>query len=431
MLDQLVERMQGANSDNGNLNFAVALLEATSTRYDFEDEKDETRLAAKYNLTRKYYQLAYDWADTGKGRAAILSQEMGFMNYLIRRFNQRPDLLLTKVYFNNAPAMANNTLEKGFAAFDRLAALEVSKDSYQTEGFEDRATYLQSMHQLLDSTAKLAIVLSDFYLLESKTEPGRNIFPAARPLQQYCALFARHAAMNSEILPDNAYFLAAYAARELASLYRAHTRYSTDDRASTLAFAYQLQAAELFPLDLPGILQLAFQSTLDGRVRDYFAYSNALGARLRTSIGAGEWPERNPGQFAPMIALVPTVVPEVIESAFTLLRYFPEGETSEEVLFGKAVLMARTVAAVRHTESQENIEARLKTIGVRQGIVATGADGANTEGVKDGGEFAFFELKRQLYALPNSPVHTFLRTLFHEIPYEDHPYVALMQGLHL
>jgi hypothetical protein len=426
MLDQLVERMHGVNSDNGNLNFAVALLEATATRYDFEDEKDEARLAAKYNLTKKYYQLAYNWADTDKGRAAILSHEMGFMNYLIRRYSNRPDLLLTKMHFNNAPALANNALEKGFTTFDRLAALEMRKDGYQAEGFEDRETYLQSMHQLLDSTAKLAIVLSDFYLSESGPEPGRNIFPAARPLQQYCALFARHAAMNSEILPDNAYFLAAYAARDLAGLYREHTRYSTDDRASALAFAYQLQAAVLFPLDLPGILQLAFQSTLDGRVREYFEYSNALGTRLRTSTGAAGWPERNPGDFAPMIALVPSVVPEVIENAFTLLRYFPEGETSEEVLFGKAVKMARTIAAVRTTESQEKIEAMLRTIGGREGVDAAGG---RTETGGDGGEHAYFELKSQLYASPNNPVHTFLRTLFHEIPYEDHPYVPLMRDL--
>jgi hypothetical protein len=116
----------------------------------------------------------------------------------------------------------------------------------------------------------------------------------------------------------------------------------------------------------------------------------------------------------------------VIENAFTLLRYFPEGETSEEVLFGKAVKMARTMAAVRNTESQEKIEAMLRTIGGREGVDAAGG---RTEAGGDGGEHAYFELKSQLYASPNNPVHTFLRTLFHEIPYEDHPYVPLMRDL--
>jgi hypothetical protein len=60
LVDQVVERMRGVNSDNNNPNFAVALLEATATRYEFEDEKDDVRLTAKYNLARKYYQMAYD-----------------------------------------------------------------------------------------------------------------------------------------------------------------------------------------------------------------------------------------------------------------------------------------------------------------------------------------------------------------------------------
>jgi hypothetical protein len=116
----------------------------------------------------------------------------------------------------------------------------------------------------------------------------------------------------------------------------------------------------------------------------------------------------------------------VIENAFTLLRYFPEGETSEEVLFGKAVKMATTMAAVRNTEPQEKVEEMLERIGGR-----AEAPGVRSEGVVDGGEYAYFELKSQLYASPNNPVHTFLRSLFHEIPYEDHSYVALMRDSQL
>ena len=46
-------------------------------RYDFEDARDEKQLAAKYNRACKYYQMAYTWADTEKGKASILAPADG------------------------------------------------------------------------------------------------------------------------------------------------------------------------------------------------------------------------------------------------------------------------------------------------------------------------------------------------------------------
>lgn len=175
MAEQVVERMRGPSSDNKNVNFAVALLEATAKRYDFEDEKDDAQLASKFFLALKYYNLANSWADTGKGRTAILTQYMGFMNYVLRRFSDPDDVLSSNQYFQNLPAMANDQMEMAFQAYNRLAAPAVENTNGLTEGFEDRKTYLQAMHQLLDSTAKLAIVLADFHKgnlsLDSRSTP--------------------------------------------------------------------------------------------------------------------------------------------------------------------------------------------------------------------------------------------------------------------
>jgi len=38
---------------------------------------------------------------------------------------------------------------------------------------------------------------------------------------------------------------------------------------------------------------------------------------------------------------------------------------------------------------------------------------------------SLFELKSQLYAAPDSPVHGLIRTLFNEVPYDKHQYVIL------
>jgi hypothetical protein len=411
MAEQVVERMRGPSSDNKNVNFAVALLEATAKRYDFEDEKDDAQLASKFFLALKYYNLANSWADTGKGRTAILTQYMGFMNYVLRRFSDPDDVLSSNQYFQNLPAMANDQMEMAFQAYNRLAAPAVENTNGLTEGFEDRKTYLQAMHQLLDSTAKLAIVLADFH--KGNHEPGQPIdtYAAASPLEHYSNLFNRYAQTNAEVLPDNAYFLAAYAATELAVLYREQARFSTDNRAAAAAFAYQMQAIEIFPLDLPGVLQTAFQCSLNGQVQEYFHSSRPLTARLRVSNAAAAWTSRNPTAFGNLIALVPKVVPNVIDNVFVLLGHFPEEQTSEDVLFARAVAMARALDGQK-TSSTEKTEALLSEIGR-----------GNFAGK---GEFRFFDLKSQLYAAPDSPVHSYIRTLYNEIPYENHQYVGLL-----
>ncbi len=416
MVDQVVERMHGVNSDNRNINYAVALLEATAKRYDFEDEKDPANLPAKYNLTRKYYLLAYDWADTGKGKAALLTEQMGFFNYVIRRFGGTEESL-PPAFFTHLPAQAREYLETGIGFYDQLAAAGIEQANGRSEGFEDRKIYVQGMHQLWDSTAKLAIILADYNRRNRPPEDAGRIFPAARPLEMYCDLFARHARNNPDIVPDNAYFLTAYAARELAALYRQHARYSTDSRADQLAFAYQLQAMEIFPLDLPGVLQLAFQSTVDGRVRDYFQYSTPLAARLRASEGAAGWSDRHPGEYVALVNLVPSVVPEVIDNAFLLLQHVPEGEMPEDELFVRTVAMGKIL--VVETAAARDTEAKLDAIGRGAAADLPGKIVAQP----------FFELKNRLYGATENPVHSFLRTLFNEIPYDAHQYVALRQNL--
>lgn len=415
MAEQVVERMRGAGSDNKNVNFAVALLEATAKRYDFEDEKDPDQLTAKYNLTRKYYNLAYQWADTGKGQTAILTQSIGFMNYVIRRLSDPDDPLAANPAFQSQPATATDQLSKAIAVFDRLAAPAIDQASGTTEGFEDRKTYLQAMHQLLDSTAKLAIVLSDFQKRQHGSGQVTDAYVAARPLQRYCELFDRYARSNADVLPDNAYFLAAYAARELGVIHRERARFSTDNRADALAFAYQMQATEIFPFDLPGLLQMAYQASLNGQVQKYFQYSSPLAARLRVSNAASTWPSRNPTDFDHLLSLVPAVVPEVIDNAYVLLAHFPEEEASEDLIFARAVAMGRFLGGVPKDTLSKQTEERLAEIGR-----STPADNPGP---------SLFALKSQLYAAPDNPVHGFIRAVYNEVPYPNHRYVALRAEL--
>jgi hypothetical protein len=174
-----------------------------------------------------------------------------------------------------------------------------------------------------------------------------------------------------------------------------------------------MQAAEIFPLDLPGILQMAFQCSLNGQVQDYFRHSRSLAARLRVSHGAATWSARNPTDFNALVELVPVVVPGVVDNAFTLLGHVP-GEATEDVLFTRAVSMARAIEKGQSSNPHDKTEETLAAIG-------RGQPGETI--------LPFYELKSELFGAPDSPVHTFIRTLYNEVPYENHQYVALFRDL--
>ena len=417
MVDQVVERMRGPGSDNKNINFAVALLQATSKRYDFEDEKDKTLLPSKYNEASRYYQLAYDWASTPKGKMAILTQQMGFLNYTLSRFSDHREMLVSKQFFGDLPPRAGDKLTKAVQLFDKFAAPSVQKEAGRAEGFTDRGNYLQGMHRLWDSTAKLAIVLSDFY---QAGHGANNIFAAVQPLKTYFDQFNRYALSNAAVLPDNAYFQAAYAAKQMGSLYRERARFNVDQKDDARAFAYQFAAAEIFPLDIPDILQLAYQASLDGQARKYFHASSPLGTHLRTSRCAQSWPSRNANAFGSMLALVPTVVPAVLNQPFGLLEHLPKEEISEDKLFSRVVAMVRNGDAASQKQLDPAPSASVKGDPV----------GGNSQVSASGGEkFPFFDLKSQLYGSPESPIHNYLRTLFNEVPFQNHQYVILLHQL--
>ena len=251
--------------------------------------------------------------------------------------------------FNNACPLWGTT-HSGFPLYLLSIAWptpQVQNEGFLARGFENKETYLQSDGPAAGfGKGQAGHRHFQLQLLATARQGNTYIFRRCGPWSRTVRSSTAMRRLNSDVLPDNAYFLASWAARELAGLYREQTRYSTDDRATNLAFAYQLQAmAQSFPLDIPSILQLAFQSTRSGQVQKYFQYTAPLASRLRVSTGVTTWTARNPGKFQGTIALLPTEVPTVINNAFVLIEHFPQEETSEDVLFNRAVAMAKVLDA--------------------------------------------------------------------------------------
>ncbi|ABA88896.1 hypothetical protein Pcar_1652 [Syntrophotalea carbinolica DSM 2380] len=439
LVKAIVERMDGVSSDNYNLNFAVAFLEATANRNDFEAATEPDELVAKFNAARKFYQLAYYWADTNKGRATIMGQYMGFLTYVTRRMIDPNDPVATTRFFEKLPGMAVAYLDKGIELFDLLALHAAPNGNFTADGYYKRGNYLISMHRLWDATGKLSIMLADYYKSRRKAYEIETLFPVESPLLKYCALFQRHARIDQDIVPDNAYFLAAYAARELADLYQQLSEYSTGVEAKALFFAYQLQAVELFPADVTSILQLAYQSNLDGRVEDYFRYITPIAARLEQSKVVDMWLANHNTPFNPMVAHLGKEIPAIMLNAYTYLNVIRESEGTEDGFYRKAIILEKIFDA--RDSDNTDVDRVMKAVGKEDLSNARPLTllfeeplsepfNSRVASILNSAEmYPVTRLKNKLYGALDGSEHGFLRALFYEIPFEEHQYVQLIRAL--
>jgi hypothetical protein len=440
LVKAIAERMDGVSSDNYNLNFAVAFLEGTANRNDFESATDPDMLVAKFNAARKFYQLAYSWADTNKGRATIMSQYMGFLTYVTRRMSDSDDPVATIRFFEQVPGMAVAHLDKGIELYDGLAQHSRQVNGYVADGYYKRGHYLMSMHRLWDASGKLSIILADYYKSRRNAYEIETLFPVESPLLKYCALFQRHARIDQDIVPDNAYFLAAYAARELADLYQQLSAFNTGVEAHSRFFAYQLQAIELFPFDVTNILQLAYQANLEGRVEDYFRHMTPIAKRLEQSKVAGMWQANHDTPFNAMMGHVSKNIPGIMLNAYTFLNVIRESEGTEDGFYRKAIVLEKVFDA--RTGDDAAIDPLMASLGkadfsgtqplilLDQSSSQAGVFASRVDGIlNDGKVYPFTRLKNKLYGSLDGPEHGFLRALFYEIPYDQHEYVQLIRNL--
>ncbi len=442
MVEPVVERMHGLKSDNSNLNFAVAFVEATANQYNFEDEKSEELVTARYNAARTFYELALSWASTRKGRSTILTQYMGFNNYIIRRLIAKDSLLAEKSLSDSLPKEASKLAEDSVALYDQLAKPEVQDGGFVAEGFNKKDDYVEAMHQLWDSTAKLLMRLASYYKTDSaliKTSDKNNL---KNPLLKYLSFFQKYTREPLAIVPDNAFFLAAYGANELADLYRQEAEYSTNIKTNDLALAYQLEAIELFPMDIIGILKIAYQTNQEGRHNRYLKYVSPVASRLRDSKIAGTWLDNHSTDYENNIAIVSNVVPDVIDNAYSLLKFLQHSDAlgSEGALYNKTVAMTKLMKALRRNHSEERLNDVLSSIAKQDftdkdkaeskifKIVLPPDLNASADGMSGIETYYYFpNLKKVLYASPDNTIHQYLREMYFEVPYNKHNYLELME----
>ena len=440
-VEAITERLNGLKSDNNNLNFAVAFVEATANQYEFEDETSPQLIVAKYTAARLSYELALSWANTGKGKAALLTQYMGFNNYIVRRLVEKDTQLTSNSIFLDVPTGASQLADISTGLYRQLAGSAEHENKFVTDGFFKKSNYIEAMHQLWDSIAKLLMTLTSFHELTPLTgKPGETTVAEAF-LLKYLSLFQQYSQTDTEIMPDNAVYMAAYAATQLTALYTEAKQYSTDMQYNNLAFAYQLQAVELFPLDILGILKLAYQTDQENRPRIYFQYVAPLAARLREITVTRSWLEKQSVAYKNATLISLDVVPDIVENAFIYLDFLQQtrGTQDEENLYNKLLVMNGLYVALKRQYLDKHIPNALETVarknfsGSDTPLPAAFNEALSTElrsAVQPppelGSKYSITRLKNELYASADMKIHSFLRELY----FEDSPksYELLLQA---
>jgi hypothetical protein len=439
-VEAIAERLNGLKSDNNNLNFAVAFVEATANQYEFEDETSRELIVDRFSAARLSYGLALSWANTDKGKAALLTQYMGFHNYIVRRLVEKDPLLTSNSIFLDVPNQASELVDKSIGLYHKLADSADHENKFVKNGFFKKSNFNEAMHQLWDSIAKLLMTLASYHETTHQSEKPGEIGIAEAYLLKYLSLFQKYSQEDTEILPDNSVYMAAYAATQLTALYSEAKQYSKDMHYNNLAFAYQLKAVELFPLDILGIMKLAYQTDQENRPRIYFQYVSPLADRLRDITVTRSWLEKKPVTYKTATLITLNVVPNIVDNAFIYLEVLQktQGTQAEENLYNKLLVMNGLYTVLRREYLDKQIPDALSAA-ARKNFSGTNAalstifsealppEMRNTvlppPELKT--KFSITRLKNELYASPDMKIHSFLRELY----FEDTPksYRELLQ----
>lgn len=441
-VEAIVARLQGLKSDNYNLNFAVAFVDATANQHEFEDETLPNLIVKKYTSVQRSYKETLSSADTNKGKAAILTQYMGFNSYLLRRLIDKDQLLSASSLSPNVVREAFALVDRSIALYDQLAESLAREDEFLKEGFHERDNCIKAMHQMWDSSAKLLMTLSLYYReSEELNESARKSFSEG-PLIKYLSFFDRYAKINTEIVPDNAFFLAAHAASQLSDLYMDAAKYSTSIQTNDWAFNYQVQAVELFPLDILGILKLAHQAEQEGRHSIYLQYVVPLASRLRDSNVTRIWSGASLTSHRDIIAIITNVIPNIVDNAFVFINALQqtEGPQTEEDLYNKIIIMSKLYAALKEKNMQEKIPYILTSVVqyyphdtrslkriIGDALISDSKDTVMSIPEMEE-KYHISKLKNELYASPDIKMHSFLRELYFENPDKIHQYLLALPG---
>jgi hypothetical protein len=325
----IVNRMSGPKSDNNHLNYTVVFLEAEEHRFDVQKQLNEREptvaVEEAYKKARHYYNLAYKWAHTSQGRAAVISDYLDLVSFTYSRLPERDSLKDSSFFASLSPHHGTLSIQKAINLFEELASPENRNSAWKEHGFSDFTAYKGSMHSLWNSIVELSLWSAYYHEKGISWKYIEHYYEKVNlcqiDLQLYLKFFERNLHNgHMDVIPDNAYFNAAEAAAKLSSLYYRLAPYSSGMTYYYRAFARLLEYIEIFPYNPEAVIELARQLNEMGKPGLYVEYVLPLAERVKKTPSIRAWKNIHGTEpFIESLEKLQKVMPEIMLKANTLI----------------------------------------------------------------------------------------------------------------
>ena len=446
LAESIWNRMYGVNSDRFSVNFAMVFLEGEMHWINFEDARSASQAAESFEQAHTYYKLALEWANTSKGKAAALSKLMQSMMRILNGMVRGAETV-SLISADEISTLSSQYVASARDLYRKLsAAATTSEERWTKEGFDKRENYLNTAHELWSNISQLNVVTARYYrnLMEETDHPLNKfqyISNAGQPFSDYLSFFDEFTkAGYTEIVPDNAYFYAAYMAGELADLHRQKAVYSDDTREYDLAFTRQLQAIEIFPFDIVGLIELSVQVSQEGMVNSYIDNVWPLMDRFRNSAILKAWASSDDKKaYLKEVVSLQKVIPEAFKSAPSVIGLQDTGK-SDKALIRETLLLTQLLNNLLMSDFAGKADAVLKDVAknlddeydlsrMLKRTIPSDVFGRIESAVSLIDHYNYAQLKRVLFRDLQDGRHALFRSLYHEIPSSELLYLQLLDKI--
>ena len=373
-LERILQRLEGAESDDGSLTFTLALFEATKhhdqarTLLATEDLGSDTLHAMR--RASGAYATALNRAVTVQGQCSVYTRVLRMLGELYaakQRLGVDPEL---DIPFSIEGAIQVYTTLRGQLEGD-----------WRSLGYRnaDRRLYVEAMVQLWGEIQEASLNAADYYLTRSVENPHRAdeySRSAARVHNRYLSFFHQFATeRGKEAVPDSAYFAAFEAARGFGDAILSYASESTPPEVELATRRYR-SALTLFPFDRELWPVLTAALGRHGRESEYAELVRPIAERVAHSRAVNTWIENDEVNAAEIRSLRLALS----DSLVVMYLGFAEASAIAELEEDLVELVARRERVAHGLEDLTRQRDALRTGGSAPPAAPLDAEGEATEG---------------------------------------------------
>ncbi len=421
----IMNRFQGRSSDSANINYTVAFAVGEATAAALRDTLPASEYERLFKESLYYFDLAYEWADTDKGRAAVLTQK-SILLYIIWSVKlNKSDAVDTPYFGNELNRESQKNIDSSYELYSRLANSRGNRKDviYRNGFFADSDEYLTTMKNLWQETGNLVQQQAAFL-----GDSGREDLMDWADLNNAEHIVFAHKYFSQDgyqdIIPETAYFQVGENIAQLAAKIMEEASDTPTVESQRMAYSFFTYATILNPLSLYDLVEFSAK-TSDADWSDYSRqYFVPMGQLLASTVNMCAADDRYSEYQRQLASLSENVV--VYFQRLPQVVGFLRAGTTRSVAVRDSIILANLFDALYPAFSIERVKKEMAAFcesggldnpaGVLQEKVAADMAGKLSENAGNGRKFDpydYYALYRELRDKPGSKLHLFLERLYY------------------